>query len=126
MKKIIQTPNAPAAIGCYSQAVQVENTIYVSGQIGLNPQTMTLVSDDFATQAAQVFHNLSAIAQTAGTTLNNCVKLTIYLTDLSDFNQLNTIMMNFLQAPYPARATIQVAALPRQAKIEIDAVITIS
>lgn len=122
-KKYINTPNAPAAIGAYSQAVQVGNMIYVSGQIPLLPETGEMISKDFNEQAKQVFANLSAIAEVAGTDLNRAVKLTVYLTDLNDFPALNDIMADAMQEPFPARAAVQVAALPKGAQIEIDALL---
>ena len=124
-KKIINTATAPAAIGAYSQAVSVGNvrTVYVSGQIPLDPISMEMVSDQFELQAHQVFKNLNAVAGAAGGSLTDAVKLNVYLTDLGDFASLNKIMDQYIQEPYPARAAVQVAALPKGAKIEIDAVL---
>jgi len=122
-KQIIHTDSAPAAIGAYSQAVKLGNTVYVSGQIPLNPETNVVVSDSFAEQADQVFSNLASIATAAGSSLNDAVKLTVYLTDLTDFPQLNEVMANYLNEPFPARATVQVAALPLGVKVEIDAIL---
>ena len=122
-KKYINTPNAPAAIGAYSQAVLVDNLVYVSGQIPLLPETGVMVSSDFDEQARQVFANLSAIAGAAGTNLNNAIKLTVYLTDLSNFPSLNEIMAEVMHEPFPARAAVQVVALPKDAQIEIDAIL---
>lgn len=122
-KKHINTPNAPAAIGAYSQAVQVGNMIYVSGQIPLLPETGEMISKDFNEQAKQVFANISAIAKAADTDLSHAVKLTVYLTDLNDFPALNDIMADVMQEPFPARAAVQVAALPKGAQIEIDALL---
>jgi len=122
-KIIIQTDHAPAAIGAYSQAVKVADTIYISGQIPLDPDSMLVVSDDFSLQAHQVFKNLLAIARAAGATLADAVKLTVYLTDLDDFAELNKLMAKYFKEPYPARAAVQVVALPKQVKIEIDAVL---
>lgn len=123
MKKIINTEQAPAAIGAYSQAVVVGDSVYISGQIPLDPQTMEVVSEEFSQQAQQVFANLAAIAEAAGGSLNDAVKLTCYLTDLGDFAELNSIMAEHIQEPYPARAAVQVAALPKAVQIEIDAIL---
>lgn len=125
-KKITETINtnrAPAAIGVYSQAVKVAGTVYISGQIPLDPETMSVVSEDFSAQATQVFDNLKAVAAAASGSLADAVKLTCYLTDLGDFAQLNEIMANYIEEPYPARAAVQVAALPKGVKVEIDAVL---
>ena len=123
-KTIIQTPEAPAAIGTYSQAVQTPATTmtFISGQIPLDPDSMTLVSDTFEEQAHRVFINLRAIAEAAGGRLSDCVKLTIYLTDLGQFAKVNEVMATYVAEPYPARAAIEVSALPKQAQIEIDAI----
>jgi reactive intermediate/imine deaminase len=123
-KTIIQTPEAPAAIGTYSQAVQTPATTmtFISGQIPLDPDSMTLVSNTFEEQAHRVFINLRAIAEAAGGRLSDCVKLTIYLTDLGQFAKVNEIMATYFAEPYPARAAIEVSALPKQAQIEIDAI----
>ncbi len=123
----IHTDAAPAAIGTYSQAVlsTAAKTVYISGQIPLDPTTMTVVSDEFAAQAQQVFRNLAAICQAAGGTLADCVKLTIYLTDLNNFQQVNEVMATFFETPYPARAAIEVSALPKAVAIEIDAIMTL-
>ncbi len=120
----VATEDAPAAIGTYSQAVvsQAPRTVYLSGQIPLDPETMELVGEDFAAQAVQVFENLAAVCAAAQGSLNNCVKLNIYLTDLNNFASVNEIMARFVSEPYPARAAIQVSALPRGAQIEIDAI----
>ena len=125
MKKTISTDNAPAAIGAYSQAVVASNHVYVSGQIPLDPATGDIVSPNFADQARQVFRNLTEIAKAANASLDDAVKLTVYLTDLNDFAQLNDIMADFVSQPYPARAAVQVSALPKGVKIEIDAVLVI-
>jgi len=122
-KVIISTDNAPAAIGPYSQAVKVGGTVYLSGQIPLNPNDMEIVSESFSEQAEQVFKNLAAVAQVAGGNLSNAVKLTVYLTDLNNFAGLNEVMSNYFSEPYPARAAIEVSALPKGALIEIDAVL---
>lgn len=123
-KTIIQTPEAPAAIGTYSQAVQTSaaTMTFISGQIPLDPDSMTLVSEDFEEQAHRVFINLRAIAEAAGGRLSDCVKLTIYLTDLNQFANVNEVMATYFAEPYPARAAIEVSALPKQAQIEIDAI----
>ena len=126
MKKTITTDNAPAAIGTYSQAVQHGGLLYVSGQIPLVPSTMELVSPDINQQINQVFDNLSAIAVAAGTTLNDAVKLTVYLTDLGHFSSVNEVMSQRLAQPYPARVALEVSALPRSALVEIDAIVAIS
>jgi reactive intermediate/imine deaminase len=122
-KEIINTDKAPAAIGAYSQAVKVANTVYISGQIPLDPVKMVIVSDVFIEQAHQVFANLSAVSQAAGGNLSDAVKLTVYVTDLANFPILNQVMGEYLEQPYPARATIQVSALPLGALVEIDAVL---
>ena len=123
-KTIIQTPEAPAAIGTYSQAVQTSaaTMTFISGQIPLDPDSMTLVSEDFEEQAHRVFINLRAIAEAAGGRVSDCVKLTIYLTDLNQFASVNEVMATYFAEPYPARAAIEVSALPKQAQIEIDAI----
>ena len=123
-KTIIQTPEAPVAIGTYSQAVQTSaaTMTFISGQIPLDPDSMTLVSEDFEEQAHRVFINLRAIAEAAGGRLSDCVKLTIYLTDLNRFASVNEVMATYFAEPYPARAAIEVSALPKQAQIEIDAI----
>lgn len=125
MKHKIQTENAPQAIGPYSQAIKVSNTVYFSGQIPLDPATMTLVSDDFTAQTVQTLTNLQEVSKAAGGSLDAIVKLTIYLTDLTHFPIVNEMMTRFFKEPFPARATIQVSALPKAAKIEIDAVMVI-
>lgn len=122
MKHIIHTNNAPEAVGTYSQAVKVGNTVYISGQLGLDPKTMTL-QEGFKAQAIQAFDNLSAIAKEAGGSLNDAVKFNVSLTDLSDFAALNAIFEERLSAPYPARAAVQVAALPKGGLVEIEAIL---
>ncbi|WP_404357939.1 RidA family protein [Methylotuvimicrobium sp. KM1] len=121
-KEIIHTPDAPQAIGTYSQAVKVDNTVYLSGQIPLNPKTMYVVSEDIRSQITQVFHNLNAVTIAAGGDLTDIVKLNVYLTDLTNFPIVNEIMGEFISEPYPARAAIGVAALPKGVGVEIDAV----
>lgn len=123
-KQIIHTDNAPKAVGTYSQAVKVGNTVYVSGQIGLDPATMTL-RDGFTAQAEQVFDNIEAIAKAAGGSLADVVKFNVSLDDLNDFNELNQIFEARLTAPYPARAALEVAALPKGALVEIEAILYI-
>ncbi len=121
-KSIIQTDNAPAAIGTYSQAVKAGNTVYLSGQIPLVPATMELVSEDFSEQAVQVFENIKAVCDAAGGNINNLVKVNIYLLDLSHFATVNEIMSTYFNQPYPARAAIGIKELPKGAQIEIDGV----
>jgi reactive intermediate/imine deaminase len=123
-RQIIATPNAPAAIGTYSQAVRVGDTIYLSGQIGLDPATMQMV-DGFEAQTVRVFDNLKAVAEAAGGSLADAVKLNIYLTDLSNFAKVNEIMARYFNEPYPARAAVGVKELPRGALVEADAVLVL-
>lgn len=123
--EVINTSNAPQAIGTYSQAVKVDNTVYLSGQIPLVPETMTLNSGDMTAQIHQVFTNLRAVAQAAGGDLINIVKLNIFLTDLNNFTLINEIMAEYWQQPYPARAAIGVAALPKGAAVEMDAILVL-
>jgi reactive intermediate/imine deaminase len=123
-KEIIATASAPAAIGTYSQAVKAGNTVYMSGQIGLDPATMQMV-EGFEAQTVRVFENLKAVAEAAGATLADAVKLNIYLTDLSNFAKVNEIMAQYFQQPYPARAAVGVKELPRGAVVEADAVLVI-
>lgn len=124
-KKIISTEEAPGAIGTYSQAVKVGNTVYISGQIPLDPKTMTLVSDELAPQIHQVFKNLQAICKASGGDLKDIVKLSIFLTDLSQFALVNEIMAQYFQAPYPARAAIGVVALPKNSQVEMEAILVV-
>ena len=124
-KAVIKTQKAPAAIGPYSQAIKVNNTVYLSGQIPLVPETMELVGSDIVDQATQVFKNLSAVCEAAGGTLKNIVKLNIFLTDLSDFQLVNEVMKKNMVEPFPARAAIGVKHLPRDAKIEMDGVMVL-
>ncbi|MDP5207942.1 RidA family protein [Alishewanella sp. SMS8] len=124
-KVIIRTDAAPAAIGTYSQAVKIGTTVYLSGQIPLVPDTMQFVSDDFAEQTHQVFKNLAAVCEAAGGSLNDMVKVHIFLIDLSQFAVVNQIMSQYFAEPYPARAAVQVSALPRGAQIEIDGVMEV-
>jgi len=124
-KAIIHTDKAPAAIGTYSQAVKVNNTVYLSGQIPLDPETMELVSNDIAAQVSQVFDNLTAVCEAAGGDLSDIVKLNIFLTDLSHFPVVNEIMGQHFQEPYPARAAIGVRALPKGSMVEMDGIVVI-
>lgn len=125
MSKIIETKNAPAAIGTYSQAVVHNNILYTSGQIPIDPKTNEMLEKDFSKQTHQVFKNLKAIATAAGTDLNNTIKLNIFVQDLSHFATLNTIMAEYFQQPYPARAAIEVAGLPKDSMVEMDAIIAV-
>ena len=121
-RSIVSTPNAPAAIGTYSQAVRCGDTLYLSGQIGLDPSTGKLV-DGIDDQIQRVFGNLKAVAEAAGASLGDVVKLTVYLTDLTNFARVNETMARFFSQPYPARAVVGVASLPRGALVEADAII---
>lgn len=122
-KTIISTDKAPAAIGTYSQAVKVGNTVYISGQIPLDPNTMEVCSQDFAAQATQVFENLKAVAEASGGSLADAVKLNISMTDLSNLPTINEIMATYIAEPYPARAAVGVAALPKAVQVEIEAIL---
>lgn len=122
-KHAIETPAAPRAIGAYSQAVRAGDTVYLSGQIPLSPATMELVSPEIGAQVHQVFANLQAVAAADGMTLDHAVKLTVYLTDLAHFPVVNEVMTGIFTPPFPARATVQVAALPRGALVEVDAIL---
>ena len=122
-KQPIHTDSAPAAIGTYSQAVRAGDTVYLSGQIPLHPQTMELVGGGAEPQIRQVFENLKAVAEAAGGTLADVVKLTVYLTDFGDFSTVNEVMAEYFVEPYPARAAIGVAQLPKGAAVEMDAVL---
>jgi len=121
-RSIISTDKAPAAIGPYSQAVQAGSLVFLSGQIPLVPDTMEMIEGGIDAQTHQVLKNLSAVAVAAGGSLENIVKLTIYMTDLADFGVVNDIMTQYFSAPYPARATVQISALPRNAAVEIDGI----
>jgi len=123
MRKAIATEAAPAAIGAYSQAVRAGDAVYLSGQIPLDPATMELVAGDIEQEIRRVLENLAAVAQAAGGGLDDAVKLTVFLVDLGHFATVNTVMAEYFQAPYPARAAIGVAALPKGARIEMDAVL---
>lgn len=122
VREAIHSDDAPGAIGTYSQAVRVGDTVYLSGQIPLDPATMEMVSGGFEAQAVRVFENLQAVARAAGGGFADIVKLNVYLADLANFPQVNAVMGRYFTPPYPARAAVQVAALPRGAAIEIDAV----
>ena len=124
-KAIISTDKAPAAIGTYSQAVKTNNTVYLSGQIPLDPATMSMMNESFEAEAHQVFKNLQAVCQAADGDLSDIVKLNIFLTDLSNFATVNEIMSQYFNEPYPARAAIGVAQLPKDAKIEADGIMVI-
>lgn len=123
MKRMIQTKDAPAAIGPYSQALRVGDTVYLSGQIGLDPQTMQLAQGGLEAQAHRVFRNLEAVAKAAGLGFEHAARMTIYLTDLADFPKVNEIQTQYLREPYPARATVGVSQLPRGALVEIDLIL---
>ncbi len=122
MRETISTENAPGAIGPYSQAVRAGNLVFCSGQIPLDPQTGEFVSDDIAEQTRQVLKNLSAVLEAAGTSLNNVVKTTVFLSDMNDFVKMNEIYAEFFGENKPARATVQAARLPRDAKVEIECI----
>lgn len=126
MKKIIvSTPLAPQAIGTYSQAIKVDNTVYLSGQIPLDPQTMDVVDGDISVQIRRVFDNLKAVAEASGGDFSNIVKLNVFLTDLGNFPIVNEIMAEYFAQPYPARAAVGVAALPKGVGVEMDAVMIV-
>ncbi len=124
-KSVIHTDQAPQAIGPYSQAVRAGNTLYLSGQIPLDPATMELVTGDIEVQIRRVFENLLAVAQAAGGGFQHLVKLTVFLTDLAHFPQVNQVMAEYFDEPYPARAAIGVAALPKGAEVEMDAIMVL-
>ncbi|NOX42924.1 MAG: RidA family protein [Gammaproteobacteria bacterium] len=125
-KEIIQTQNAPQAIGTYSQAIKVDSTVYLSGQIALDPKTMALVGSDINMQVSQVFDNLKAVAQASGGSLADVVKLNIFLTDMNNFPIINEVMAKYFNEPYPARAAVGVASLPKGADVEMDAIMVIN
>ena len=124
-REIISTDKAPRAIGTYSQAVKIDNTVYLSGQIPLIPETMELVEGNIETQIVRVFDNLTAVAEAAGGDFSHIVKLNVFLTDLANFPVVNEVMARYFSEPYPARAAIGVAALPKGAEVEMDAVMVI-
>ena len=126
MKKQVNTSSAPAAIGPYSQGVIACNLLFVSGQIPINPADGSLVSDSLESQANQVFENLRAIIQEAGTSFEHVLKLTIYLTDLENFAAVNKVMENYFDEPYPTRATVEVSRLPKDVEVEIDAIVELA
>ncbi|NNG14700.1 MAG: RidA family protein [Gammaproteobacteria bacterium] len=125
VREIISTDQAPQAIGTYSQAVKVDNTVYLSGQIPLVPESMELVEGDIETQIVRVFENLKAVAAAAGADFSHVVKLNVFLTDLANFPVVNEVMARYFNEPYPARAAIGVAALPKGAEVEMDTVLVI-
>jgi len=125
-KKAIHTENAPSAIGTYSQATRSGDFIFLSGQIPLDPATMEVVDGDFEARARQVFENLRAVAEAAGASLDDAVKLTIFLTDLDNFATVNSVMAEYFNEPYPARAAVGVAALPKGVDVEADAILAIN
>ena len=125
MKQIISTPNAPQAIGTYSQAVKADNTVYLSGQIALVPDTMEMVQGDFADRVIQVFKNLTAVCEAAGGTLQDIVKFNVFLTSMDDFPVVNEVMAKFVDKPYPARAAVAVKELPKGTDIEIEGVMVL-
>jgi len=124
-KQAIHTPHAPAAIGPYSQAIRAGNLVFLSGQIPLDPATGTLVSGDIDAETRRVFDNLKEVAAAAGGTLDHAVKVNVYLTDLAHFARVNEIMATYFGRPYPARAAVQVAALPRGARVEVECVLSL-
>ena len=121
----IQTTDAPAAIGTYSQAIRHNDTVYISGQIPLDPDTGELVSEDIEAQIIQVFTNLRAVAEASGSDLSNALKVTVFLTDLGHFAKVNETMTQYFSEPYPARAAIEVAGLPKGAQVEADAILSV-
>jgi len=124
-KQAIHTAAAPAAIGTYSQAIQVGNLVFLSGQIPLDPESMDIVGGDFEARARRVFDNLGAVASAAGGSLDHVVKLTIFLTDLENFATVNSVMEQYFQQPFPARAAVGVASLPKGADVEADAILAL-
>lgn len=124
-RAVIHTENAPEAIGTYSQAVKVNNTVYLSGQIPLDPKTMEIIDGDFTAHAHQVFKNLQAVAEASGGSLADIVKLNIFMTDLSNFALVNEVMSQYFQEPYPARAAVGVKELPKGVQIEADGIMVI-
>lgn len=124
-RAVINTDQAPEAIGTYSQAVKVGNTVYLSGQIPLVPETMEVISGDFEAQAVQVFENLKAVCEAAGGSMDEVVKVNLYLTDLANFATVNEVMARYFSKPYPARAAVQVAALPKAVEFEAEGVMVI-
>ncbi len=125
MRQVIQTEKAPAAIGSYSQAIKIGNTVYLAGQIPLDPNTMALVDGDIKIQVSRVFENLKAVAAAAGGTMDNIVKFTVYLIDLANITAVNDAIAHYCKKPYPARTSIQVSGLPKGAVVEIEAVMVV-
>ncbi len=125
-KEVIATPAAPAAIGPYSQAIRTGLVVFLSGQVGIDPQTQEMVGEDFDAQVRQAIANLAAVAREAGGSLADAVKFTLFLTDLAQFSRANAIMAELVPAPFPARSTIGVASLPRGARFEVDAILVLS
>jgi reactive intermediate/imine deaminase len=126
MSSIVQTKNAPQAIGTYSQAVRAGDTVYISGQIPLDPATGVLVTGDIEAEIRRVFDNLKAIAEAAGGSLSDAVKLGVFLTDMTHFPKVNEIMATYFSTPYPARAAVGVAALPRGARVEMECILSLA
>lgn len=124
-REAVSSPNAPDAIGTYSQAIKIDKVVYLSGQIPLVPETMELVQSDVRAEIRQVFKNLGAVAAAAGGSLADIAKLTVFLTDLADFPSVNEVMAEYFQEPYPARAAVGVAALPKGARVEMDAILVL-
>jgi reactive intermediate/imine deaminase len=124
-KEAVHSSGAPAAIGTYSQAIKTGNLVFLSGQIPLDPSTMKLTGEDFEARARRVFDNLKAVAEAAGGDLDRIVKVTIYLTDLANFATVNTVMAEYFEEPYPARAAVGVASLPRDADVEAEAILVL-
>lgn len=124
-KKVIATDGAPAAIGTYSQAIRAGNMVFLSGQIPLDPETMEVVDGDFEARARRVFDNLAAVAAAAGGSLDDIVKLTVFLTDLANFATVNSVMQDYFREPYPARAAVGVASLPKGVDVEADAILAL-
>lgn len=125
IKKIINTEKAPAAVGPYSQAIIANNIVFLSGQIGLDPKSGKIISKDFKIQAQQAFKNMQAVIEEAGGTLNDIVKLNLFLTDLDNFSIINDIMSEFLPTPFPARSTVGVSSLPKDAQFEVEAILAL-
>jgi reactive intermediate/imine deaminase len=125
MKQVVQTNQAPAAIGCYSQAIRVENTVYLSGQIPLDPTTMSVVTGDINAQITQVFENMKKVTEAAGGNLDSIVKLTVYLIDIAHLANVNEVMPKYFNEPYPARTSIAVAALPKAVSVEVEAIMVL-
>lgn len=124
-KQPIDTDNAPSPLGTYSQAIRTNNTVYLSGQIGINPKTGELISEEFKPQIKQVFKNLQAVVLASGQSINDIVKLNVYMTDLTNFNDVNTAMKIYFKPPYPARSAVEVKALPKNAAVEVEAILTV-